>query len=53
MSEREREIARTPQTCDACRRRRVTTDDYCFGCHRAICVRCALTRGHYAGGEHR
>lgn len=46
--------ARKRETCDSCRRKSVTKrNSYCYGCHRLVCVRCALTKGHLEGGGHR
>ena len=41
-------------TCDlyGCRRRVDAADDYCYGCRRLVCVRCAFRGGHFGGGRH-
>lgn len=41
------------ENCDSCHRRPVLKPrDFCYGCGRSICITCALTKGHVAGGVH-
>ena len=44
---------KTARTCTSCHRRAVKSPgDFCHGCGRLICVRCALSLGHHLNGDH-
>lgn len=40
--------------CAHCQKNAVDQkDDYCYGCHRLVCVRCCFQGDHFLDGAHR
>lgn len=46
------EIPQMVGFCARCRRLPIGDEDFCPGCKKHVCLRCATTAGHWEGGAH-